>query len=258
MTDISPPSGDASNAPLPMSEELARYTLTSSLEIAHHLRRIINAGQMVTVFSNHGKSFILTRLLAVDTRQNLLIFDMGSDGNMNRLLLTSERNVLVCAPEGVKTQFSVGRVKETTYEGAPAFVTNLPTSLIKLQRREYFRIRTPIASPVMCNIHDYDEGNGVTLPIYDISLGGVSLVTPEDLPGFDVTQIYSDVALDLKQAGTVPVVIEVRNILRIPQRNNTVQVRVGCEFKDLSMRGQTIIQKYIAQLERERRAMERD
>ena len=116
----------------------------------------------------------------------------------------------------------------------------------------------PIASPVMCNVHDYDEGNGVTLPIYDISLGGVSLVTPEDLPGFDVTQIYSDVALDLKQAGTVPVVIEVRNILRIPQRNNTVQVRVGCEFKDLSMRGQTIIQKYIAQLERERRAMERD
>lgn len=73
-----------------------------------------------------------------------------------------------------------------------------------------------------------------------------------------MTQIYSDVALDLKQAGTVPVVIEVRNILRIPQRNNTVQVRVGCEFKDLSMRGQTIIQKYIAQLERERRAMERD
>lgn len=259
MTDSDNTLGSSPNAALPVnSDKLAQYTLTSPLEIAHHLRRIVLANQMVTVFSNQGKSFILSRILAVDSKQDLLIFDMGSNPDMNRLLLKSDRHVFVCTPEGVKTQFAVGRVREINYEGRAALATAIPIELIKLQRREYFRIQTPIASPISCHMHDFDGGKGLILPVYDISLGGVSLILPDDIPGVGVGMSSHDCSLDLKQSGTIPVEIEVRNKIAVRQKNGVSHTRVGCEFRHLSAKAENNIQRYISQLERERRALLRD
>lgn len=236
---------------LPGSEEMSRYTITSVLEIAHHLRRIMQSRQPVTVFSNHGKSFIITRLLDVDPREKRLIFDVGSDIEANRHLLSSSRNVFVSSPDGVKTQFFVGSVFAVEFEGRRVFRCDLPAKLIKLQRREYFRIRTPQMHPVMCVIHDYDNGKGVSLPVYDVSLGGLALTSQKALPGFEVGVTFEDVALDLLQAGTIPVVLLIKNMLQI-QRESGVYFRYGCEFQNLSLRGQATLQRYVAQLERDR------
>lgn len=120
--------------------------MTSPLEIGQHLKRIISANVLVTVFSNHGKSFILTKLLAIDLKSGRFAFDAGSSDDANRQLLKSERNVFVCTPDGIKTQFVTGPVQSFIYDGAPAFLARLPPEVVKLQRREYFRIQTPIAN----------------------------------------------------------------------------------------------------------------
>lgn len=245
-----------SSTSLPGSEEMSRYTITSVLEIAHSLRRIMQAHQPITVFSNHGKSFIVTRLLEVDTRNKRIYFDVGSDPQANEHLHSSTRNVFVSTPDGVKTQFFVGAVLMVDFEGRRVFCCELPSKLVKLQRREYFRIRTPLSSPTICNIHDYDEGKGIALPIYDVSLGGIALISPTPLVGFEPGVTFSDVSLDLKHAGTIPVVLMIKNMLQIQRQSGTF-FRYGCEFQNLSVRGQTTLQRYVAQLERERLAFER-
>jgi c-di-GMP-binding flagellar brake protein YcgR len=53
-------------------------------------------------------------------------------------------------------------------------------------------------------------------------------------------------------------VLKVRNQLVARSTSGAEQRRVGVEFVELDSRAQTLVQRYIAQQERERRAMGRD
>lgn len=237
--------------------DLSKYTLSSEVEIAHHLKAISTSGYMVTVFSNRGKTFILTRLLDVDQKNRRMVFDWGSEDATNQQLLASERNVFVCSPDGVKTQFITGQVHQIDYEGRPAFEVSLPEQVIKLQRREFFRIRTPIGNPLVCTINDF-PGAPIELAVFDISLGGLALWLPDlAIAGFDIGTRYADCHLDLKPLGHLQCALEVRHRLPLQMRNGTDAVRVGCSFVGLPTQMENMIQRYVGQLERERRAMMR-
>ncbi|WP_293763742.1 flagellar brake protein [uncultured Aquitalea sp.] len=240
-----------SQAPL----DLSKYTLTTRVEVAHHLSSIAKSGHMVTVFSNKGKTFILTRFLEVDGKAGTLQFDWGADPATNEQLLASERNVFVCSPEGVKTQFVTGPARKVMLESGPAFEVDLPDTAIKLQRREFFRIQTPISNPATCHVADY-PGRPLDLNLFDISLGGVSLWLPSaQTGGFDVGQQYRDCTLDLKPMGTLRLGIEVRHRLSMQLRNGNEAVRAGCAFLNMTPSAETLIQRYVGMLERERRAL---
>jgi flagellar brake protein len=235
--------------------DLAKYTLSSPVEIAHHLRAIAKNGYMVTVFANRGKTFVLTRLLEVDSKKQQLVFDWGSDPETNKQVLASERNVFVCSPDGVKTQFITGQAQEISFGGRPAFATQLPGQVIKLQRREFFRIRTPAGNPLLCAINDY-PGAPLELAVFDISLGGIALWLPElATPGFDIGTRYEDCFLDLRPLGPLNVKLEVRHRLPLQMRNGMDALRVGCTFVGLPTSMENLIQRYVGQLERERRAL---
>lgn len=235
--------------------DLAKYTLASPAEIAQHLNNIAKNGHMVTVFANKGKNFILTRLLDVDFKTASFTFDWGSEEETNEQLLSSERNVFVCSPEGVKTQFVTGQVSKVMLEGRPAFRCELPAQVIKLQRREFFRIQTPLSSPVFCHIEDFGQ-RSIDLPLFDISLGGMSLWLPEvDTPGFDIGQQYHKCTIDLKPFGTLSIGLEVRHRLASRMRNGNEAMRIGCSYLKLTTQMETMIQRYVGFLERERRAL---
>lgn len=101
-------------------------------------------------------------------------------------------------------------------------------------------------------------GAAITLQVYDISLGGLSLVLNARIPGFDIGTIYNNCELDLREYGVIPLVLKVRNQLVARSTSGAEQRRVGVEFVELDSRAQTLVQRYIAQQERERRAMGRD
>jgi len=235
--------------------DLSKYTITSPAEIGQHLRTIVASGHMVTVFSNRGRTFILSRLLEADYKAGTLVFDWGGSAEQNQKLLESERNVFVCSPEGVKTQFVTGPAQATTFEERPAFVTTMPREVIKLQRREFFRIQAPLVQPVMCRLLDHADGP-MELPVYDISLGGVGLWLPDiEMPSFDIGQIYRSCEVDLGSMGTLRAALEVRHRLVVHQRNGLPALRVGCTYLELKSHMETLVQRYVAGLERERRAL---
>ena len=236
-------------------EELTRFTTTSASDIFHHLRMLVNHGDPVTIFSNHGRSFMVSRLLGVDHKSCCLYFSQSGNSEANRQLLNSERTVFTCSPGGVKTQFLLTDVTAVDYDGQMAFMAPLPNEVTKLQRREYFRIQMPAGIPVTCTLYDYQGGAAITLQVYDISLGGLSLVLNARIPGFEIGTIYNRCELDLREYGIIPLVLKIRNQLVTRTTSGAEQRRVGTEFIDLESRAQTLVQRYIAQLERERRAM---
>lgn len=237
------------------SLDLSQYTLSTPVEVAHHLSTIAKSGQMVTVFSNKGKTFILTRLLEVNLKEGTLVLDWGGDPATNEQLLASDRNVVVCSPDGVKTQFVTGQARRVQLDSGPAFEVDLPDQVIKLQRREFFRIQTPVANPVICRIADYPT-QPLDLPLFDISLGGMSLWLPStSTPGFDLGQQYFQCSVDLPSVGTLSIGLEVRHHVHTRLRSGQDATRAGCAFLRLRPAMETLVQRYVGILERERRAL---
>lgn len=251
--DLSPGAASGSTPP---SIDLSKYTLTSAAEVVHHLRGIVQQGQMVTVFSNKGKSFILTRILALDNVARTMVLDWGANEHANKLFLESERNIYVCSPAGVKTQFTTGQPRRISFQGSDAFEVDLPEQVIKLQRREFFRIPTPIVNPVLCQFLDHPAGE-LALPLADISLGGAALVlSTAQAAKFHLGDHYQ-VSIELKPFGVLQVQLEIRHLIPVQHKNGQESIRAGCCFANMNTPRETMVQRYVANLERERRALVR-
>ncbi|SCK13967.1 flagellar brake protein [Vogesella sp. LIG4] len=250
MTEHTPPRANS-----PQQAELARFTISSPLEIQQHLRSLAELKQAVTVFSNKGNTFIVTRLWAVDADNDRLVFGLSADENANRHLLASERNVMVSSPAGIKMQFICGPAEEVEYEGRRAVAMAIPDKIIRLQRREFFRINTPPIKQVWCRLPAHP---GRMLPLFDISLGGMSLTLAADQHDWlQAGEKLERVEVDLPEAGLLQVGLEVLHVIPVLGLAGHEHYRAGCAFADMNMARESLLQRYITHLERERRALVR-
>jgi len=248
VTEHTPPR--ASN---PQQAELARFTIGNPLEIQRHLQSLVDLKQAVTIFSNKGNSFIVTRLLAVEAETQQLVFAFSADEHANRQLHASERNVLISAPTGIKMQFICGPAEEVDYQGRRALAMAIPERLIRLQRREFFRINTPPIKPVWCRL---PGPAGRLLPLFDISLGGLSLtLAAEQHDWLQAGEQLDQVQIELPETGLLQIGLEVLHVMPVLGAIGHEHYRAGCVFTGMTLAQETMVQRYITHLERERRAL---
>lgn len=243
---------------LEQDNEYSKFLLHSKTEIVSILRSLIQKGALLTVYFDEGKSFLLTSLLALSPDNNNFIVDLGSDREMNRKALLTSKLIFTTAVDKVKIQFSLNKLSETNHDGRPAFRGALPEMLLRLQRREYFRLSTPIASPIKCII-PMKMADGSTMvveaPLLDISGGGVGLmVHPEQSGLYETEMTFTDCKITLPDEGLLVTTLRVRNAFDVTARNGSHHIRVGCEFVELQGSRLTLIQRYITHVERERKA----
>lgn len=235
-----------------LTEGVEKYRLTSPVEVIFVLRALIKRKELVTVYFNEGQDFILTTLLDIDLQTGTLIFDRGGDEVANQRFLRSRRQVFVAAPDGIKVQFATSQIGEFKHAGQVDFLTRLPDELLRLQRREYYRAKTPMADPPVCFVPDHPAGN-IEVPVYDISIGGVGLyLHNEALEFFEVYRVYPDCRIDLKDLGTVVSSLEVRYVNAIQTVSGNRIGRAGCRFGPINAATQAVLQRYVVTCERDR------
>ncbi len=105
-------------------------------------------GSMVTVHFDQGNSFLLTSIIALSTDNREFFLDMGSDDEMNRRALLTNKLIFTTIIDKVKVQFSLNKVSQTQHDGRLAFLASVPETLLRLQRREYFRLPTPVVNQI--------------------------------------------------------------------------------------------------------------
>lgn len=243
---------------LEKNNDYSQFLLHSKLEILAVLHTLIQKGAMVTAYFDHGKSFMLTSLIALGPDNSYIIFDIGSDSEMNRRAQAADKLVFAAAVDKIKIQFSLNKLSGTTHDGHPAFRGTIPDTLLRLQRREYFRLSTPIATPIKCII-PMTRADGSALiaeaPLLDISGGGVGLVIqPEQASLYEKGMTFKECKISLADEGLLITTLRVRNAFDVTARNGSHYIRVGCEFIDLPGSRLTLIQRYITRTERERKA----
>jgi flagellar brake protein len=252
-----PPAKSADPTPalrdLSLEDGDERFTVREPAEIAFVLKKVMQNSQLVTAYLDGSADFALTSVLAVRPEAGDVILDRSPDSGAFKRLLAARKVLLVTSHDQVKVKFSTRDIREVLYQGRPAARIPMPNWLVRIQRREHYRIATPITKPLICTIPLADRGPGVQAEtiVLDISVGGLALMDNHDALGFKLGEIYENCRVGLPEVGTLTVSLEVRNAFDTPLKNGLSFRRCGCRFLNLGT-AENLVQRYILHLERER------
>lgn len=231
------------------------YTIHNESDIQFVLRGVMQAKSLITLYFDHGNSFILTSILAIDPRNKNLILDYGNDEKLNQKVLNTAELTCVTSQAKVKVEFKCNSIKKIRFQDNNAFIVNLPTSLIRMQRRDFFRITTPSVKPLICIIPLPEEYKSKTAEVVllDISCGGFAVIDQHPTVSFDPGTIFKNCQITLPEIGTITTDIQVKNTYEVELHNEVTCKRAGCEFIKPPTKILAMIQRYIVKLEQKHR-----
>jgi c-di-GMP-binding flagellar brake protein YcgR len=231
------------------------FEVESRKEILSLLRGIGEKNQLIRMLIKGEADVCVTSILDVDEAHNTVYLDCSIDAEQNKRILASRRLSFETTLDKVRILFATEHIESTAYEGNPAFKIAVPATLIRLQRREYYRIATPVTNPVRVVIPlPEDLGGPTTFPLADISCGGIAILDNKLILGDAIGKNYLDCRIDLPEIGQVATALQIRNSLDLTLLNNKSNRRLGCEFVNISRGNLASVQRYITKLERERNA----
>lgn len=237
-------------------DEIERCTMTGRREIVFQLRGLIKQGERLSVTFDGGRQTFLTVLIEVSGDDSRLYFDVGGSEETNRAFLLTERSTLTSVVNGVRIQFTAPRAQEKTLRGDRVFVVPVPKDLLRLQRRDVFRLQLPIIKPYVCRIRR-DTPEEKILPLHDISIGGIGVLSSEKLD-FEQLEVLDNCSIDLHDSGALALKLEVRYITALESRTGKPLWHMGCQFIKLSPANETLIQRFMGRLQAELRALAAD
>jgi c-di-GMP-binding flagellar brake protein YcgR len=197
----------------------------------------------------------VTTILDMDADAGTLLLDCSIDPAQNQRILAAKRIRFETTLDKIRIVFVTEHIESGLYEGRPALRCAIPATLVRLQRREYYRMETPVASPVRVGIPLLLEGGGAleSFTVSDISVGGLAILDNKLLLTNSLGQKLTGCSLGLPD-GVVTTTLIVRNAIELTLLNGKHSRRIGCEFFDLSRGSLANVQRYITKLERERNA----
>jgi len=239
-------------------DDLSPYQVHSRREIIALLCNIGEHKQLINMQGNCGGVTIITSILNVDEQDGTVTLDCAQEDRINEQLFESDAISFETALEQIRILFFVRRIQQCMYQGAPALQIDLPQSVVRLQRREFYRVPTPLSMPVSCSITIPKISDSsimsVTLTLQNVSGGGLALIDEHGVLDHTIGRIYKDCRIDLPGGTLVVASLELRNAQEIVLPNGRHVRRLGCLFVNLPQAMMAAVQRYISKLEREQKA----
>ena len=270
------------------ADDEARYLLSDRREIAAILRQLIEAHALLSARLRPGSDSFITAILGVAEDGESLVIDASRDDAINARIAGGGKNqaggdpkaegdgraedgrtegdsqamLLDCVTQldRVRIQFSLHELQLTSSEGSAAFRAALPQQLLRLQRREFYRLQAPVTQSLTCTLplrHTDGVVRNADLRVLDISGGGVAIAVPPADAMLEAGMELMDCQLKLPGSAPIPARLSVRNLFRITTRNGIEMLRAGCQFTHMPRGAEDAIQRYILKVERERNARQR-
>lgn len=223
----------------------AQFLILSPKEIRLTLRAVAQKKSSLILYYDNQQQFLKTVLLAVVDHG--IWVDVGPNSNVNDTILHSENLTFVTKHQGAKVQFECLHPSMDNYAAHPAFHFPLPEHILRLQRREYFRLTTSAEAPLKCVIppptEAYIPPHEVT--ILDISIGGIAISCSEQNIRLEAGTIYHNCRIDLPEIGTLNVSIEVINLFEVTSPGGKIIKHAGCMFVQLDRNMSILLQRYV-------------
>ncbi len=235
------------------------FVITAPLEIRGLLRSIKRSKALLRMYVKGDGVSAVTTILEINPRDHTLIIDNAPDELVNRRLLSAEQVEFETSLDKVQIHFSSSQLQACLQADQPALRLEIPTLMRRIQRREYYRVETPVTDPPRCIFTLDNEGSPakVSLPIKDMSAGGLALIDNNHVLDTDWGTLYQDCVLELPQIGEVEASLRVVQYKDESLPGGKERRLVGCKFFNPSSALQVKVQNYISGLERKLSAKRR-
>jgi c-di-GMP-binding flagellar brake protein YcgR len=233
------------------------FRVHSRREIVSLLNSMMERNQLLSLLIKGGAESIITSILDVDENEDALVIDAAPSASLNNSILQSNRIGFEALYNNIRITFNVDKARECFHQDRPALKITIPASIIRLQRREYFRIATPIAKPLRVTFRvTKEDGTFTTIVtmLNNVSAGGVGITDEKKLLDTTLGRIYEDCSLEMTDNTVVTVKLQVRDCKEAKLASGKTVNRFGCEFIDLPRAVLAAIQRFITKLEREQNA----
>jgi c-di-GMP-binding flagellar brake protein YcgR len=236
--------------PPPGGEENAY--IESALGVAALLRSVASVGPRAAAYLDDGETFIHTSVLALDERSGTLIFEQGRDAELNRRVLSAPFVTIVTADHGVPVQFVCRTVRPVRHADAGAFSTPIPERVLRLQRRDAFRLPgDPVLKRVACHLFRADKAHPQTLTpaVLDLSCSGISIALPNSEPRL-ARESRHRCRIELPAFVRFEVGLLIHGSRDVTLGDGTAAQAYGVEFLNLDPTAEVLIQRFITEEER--------
>ncbi|WDZ98042.1 flagellar brake protein [Herbaspirillum sp. WKF16] len=233
------------------------FRVHSRREIVSLLTSMMEKNQLLSLFIKGGSESVITSILDIDEDDGNVIIDAAPSAMLNDSIASASRIGFEALYNSIRITFVVDKARKIEYQNRPALQISIPSSLVRLQRREFFRIPTPIAKPLRCTFRiTQPDGSFITIItlLNNISAGGVGITDEKKILPVTPGVIYEDCQLELNDNTLVSVKLQIRDCKEFKMTNGKTVNRFGCQFIDIPRAVLGAIQRFITKLEREQNA----
>jgi len=225
----------------PENEE---FLVHSHSSIASILRNLMRENSTISAYLSTSEEVVATSILHVDAEKKMVILDATKETKRNNEFSNSSNILFDLKQNSVILQFHAKQTRPARFNGESAVYIELPERLLRLQRREFFRVAAISDVDVTCLVK---EANGDThrLEVEDVSLGGVgALLVDESLP-VKQFKVFHNCELRIPGFSTLIIDLQIRNCFEKTLPNGRKVRRLGLSYANLKPEKEQLLQKYI-------------
>lgn len=237
--------------------DIAKYLVRSPKQVVAHLKMLIAERCLVSAaFGDEDKDTFLTAILDIDEKKQTITIDCGPKEYLNRRLVGSALIKCRTKCKGIKVLFEGRKVKKAGGPGQPAFSVPIPSSIYWEQRRQFYRVKSPLSKKSYCTLiyrNEAGEESTIDLNLHDISASGIAILneSTEFATQLLPDAVFMGCRLVLEDENNLTVDLEVRHTL-LHNPNHHVKVElIGCDITNSTPKIESTILRYMQNVERE-------
>lgn len=249
---MSPPPAQAGSSALSPAEREA-FRIRTPAEILSYLHALLDQQTRVFVSNPEGLE-LRTHLCLIDKERALIGLDLPPGFGLGDGLLDLEEIEAVAYLDAVKLQFELEQPVVIRDRDGSVLRAALPSRLYRFQRRQTFRVQPPGSTyPRVSLDWPGDEVQRVNLRVLDISIGGLALLLPPELPDLPPGQSLQTVQLELERDLRIELSLR---LLHVSAAGGHPGGRhLGCAFESLEAAATRELQVFIDQTQKRRRLL---
>ncbi|HVL59752.1 MAG TPA: flagellar regulator YcgR PilZN domain-containing protein, partial [Burkholderiaceae bacterium] len=221
---------------------LAAYRIDCASQIAASLREIARSGIPLSLWCEPWDAEPLgARLVGLDDRELRIDFP---DVDAAERLVRAGRAIAVAVSTRLKLQFDVETLRLQADSTGTRLNAQLPDSLVRLQRRGAYRVRSDDRFPPQLTIvRGPAVPKTMLVQVTDISVTGIAFVRPDSLPLPPIGTLLAGAHLQLPRAAPIACGLIVRYHGGLPGAQPPL--RLGCQLVGLVSEAERALQIYV-------------
>lgn len=235
-------------------EAARRWQIHNRKEIDALLRKMFEQQSQFVAFIDGGPLSFTTMVADDDPSVNLLL---GAPVNPDLLPSVQRATHLVCSGlvDEIRVQFVVQSPKLVRIGIFDALRCELPETVVRLQRRESFRLRVSPSNQVSCILMPTPPStrSPISPRVLDISTGGVGVMLNDETV-FRPNQMIEAV-ISAPEPGAHDVPVRLRHVYSMPNFDGFKHTRAGFELQEPPQSLLLAIQRFIMRVQIQRRML---